>query len=495
LLLGISFSLLAQTVDTLGKKRAYGTLHSEDLKQYVETLTSREFFGREVGSNGANKAAAFISTFYGQNGLEDSVNENSKYLQPFRIWREVAGEASIIVGKSTFSSPTDIILRHGELSSAETLKVVFVGFGDSNNFDSLDIKGKAVLLLTKESLSSYGYATYDKLKANHCAVVFVINPYHPERFDQLIKSSKEDQAGRRYQLENEKNEAETSASKVTEIYLSSDAAKAISGVDVAELLQLAEKSKGGDRSAIRTLAMQDVLVTASKVKERAIGYNVVGVISGTDKAKEVVAITAHYDHLGGHDGVYYPGADDNASGVASLLEIAQAFRAAEQAGYRPRRTIAFIAFSGEESGLLGSKYLVAHNPLSGKQFVANINLDMVGRQDPKMDNTKYLYATTDRGDSFLYSLADSLSKADSSVDLSLSKGNYMFFFGSDQYSFYTAGIPSLLFFRGLHADYHQPSDTADKLNYNTMVRIARLAFDMVWNLSDRTDLSKNMVTR
>ena len=75
---------------------------------------------------------------------------------------------------------------------------------------------------------------------------------------------------------------------------------------------------------------------------------------------------------------------------------------------------------------------------------------MVGRQDPKMDNTKYLYATTDRGDSFLYSLADSLSKADSSVDLSLSKGNYMFFFGSDQYSFYTAGIPSLLFFRGLH---------------------------------------------
>ena len=116
LLLGISFSLLAQTVDTLGKKRAYGTLHSEDLKQYVETLTSREFFGREVGSNGANKAAAFISTFYGQNGLEDSVNENSKYLQPFRIWREVAGEASIIVGKSTFSSPTDIILRHDNLT-------------------------------------------------------------------------------------------------------------------------------------------------------------------------------------------------------------------------------------------------------------------------------------------------------------------------------------------------------------------------------------------
>ncbi|HUX54511.1 MAG TPA: M20/M25/M40 family metallo-hydrolase [Williamwhitmania sp.] len=488
----VNLSVDAQPIDTVGKRAGYNTIKVEDLRNYVTVLASREFFGREVGSEGANKAASYLTSFFRENGLRDSAKGRTGYQQPFRIIREGATEGKLEVGGQSFSSPMDIVVRHGELSSKMALKVVFAGFGDDHDFDSLDIKGKAVLILAKESLTSFGYSTYDKLKANHCPVVFVINLYHPERYAQVRKSSEDEQAGKRYLLENRSTSGDTASTKITEIYLSNRAAKAICGIEISDLLKLAEKSKAGEPSVLRKLSLGEVSVIAPKKKDRGIGYNIVGIIHGTDKASEVVAITAHYDHLGGRDSVYFPGADDNASGVSSIMEIAQAFNAAAIKGFRPRRTIAFIAFSGEESGLLGSTYFVQHNPLAGCHFVADVNLDMVGRQDSKMDNPNYLYATTDQTTKFLYTLADSLSRVDTGIALNLSKGKYMFFFGSDQYSFYSAGVPSILFFRGLHADYHQPTDTPDKLNYTSMVKITRLAFDTVWDLSCRNQIPKNV---
>lgn len=491
----VSLSANAQSVDTIGKSAGYNAIKTEDLKAYVTVLASRDFFGREIGSDGANKAATYLASFFEANGLLDTAKGKSGYQQPFRVFRDAAGEASLKVGGQTFSSPADVIVRHGEVPKEETLKVVLAGFGDSHDFDSLDIKGKAVFLLAKESLTSYGYATYDKLKANQCPVVFIINPYHLERFDQVRKSTEEAQQERRFQLESGAADKQANTIRTAELYLSAKAAKAIMGLDISELLAIAERSSKGEANVLRSFPLREVSVVAPDNKEIANGYNVVGIIPGSDKANEVVAITAHYDHLGGHDDVYFPGADDNASGVSSIMEIAKAFNAAVKNGFKPHRTIAFIAFSGEESGLLGSKYFVEHNPLNGCHLVADVNLDMVGRQDAKMDIPSYLYATTDQSNNFLYSLADSLSKADSAVGLSLSKGNYMFFFGSDQYSFYSAGIPSILFFRGLHKDYHKPTDTPEKLDYSSMARIARLAYDTVWNLSCRNQIPKNGVAK
>ena len=111
------------------------------------------------------------------------------------------------------------------------------------------------------------------------------------------------------------------------------------------------------------------------------GQNVAGLLIGDDLKKEIVVISAHYDHLGRAEGVVYPGADDNGSGTATVLSIAAVFDSLAQAGIKPRRTLLFVLFSGEERALIESQYFIANSPVSPTQFVADLNVDMVGRVD------------------------------------------------------------------------------------------------------------------
>jgi hypothetical protein len=199
-------------------------------------------------------------------------------------------------------------------------------------------------------------------------------------------------------------------------------------------------------------------------------WNVVGAVPGSDPAlrSQWVFVTAHYDHLGGGGGTVYPGADDNASGTAALLE---AMRLLRHAG--PRRSIAFLAVSGEEEGLLGSEAFLASSPMPLDAIKADINLDMVGRGRPGE-----LHIMPARRPGYVTTLTREARARAAAHGVKLSAGLEDYWRRSDHYSFARRGIPALCFNSGLHRDYHQPSDTPDKINYGSLARVVAIVRDL-----------------
>src|SRR6185436_15008187 len=216
------------------------------------------------------------------------------------------------------------------------------------------------------------------------------------------------------------------------------------------------------------------------IRKEVEAKNVIAVLEGEGPlANETIVVGAHYDHLGmGGEGSLAPwttaihnGADDNASGTSTLLEVATRLA---QSGKKPRRRIVFMAFSGEERGLLGSAYYVRNPRFPLETTVAMYNLDMVGRLK---DNKLAIYGTgtAKHFDAMVDELAGKLG-------FTLAK--YEGGFGqSDHSSFYSKKVPVLHFFTGTHPDYHRPSDDSDKLNIEGMRRVA----DMVVEIVQRTD--------
>ncbi len=200
--------------------------------------------------------------------------------------------------------------------------------------------------------------------------------------------------------------------------------------------------------------------------------NLVGVIPGTDPAlaSEYVLVSAHYDHIGlASNGGYYPGADDNASGTAGLLEMATLLK-----GTPPKRSILFLACSGEEKGLLGSAAFASAPPVSLSKIVANVNLDMLGR-----NATRTLYITPAAVSGQVTTLVTKARELVKTKDLDLSKGIDQYWRQSDHYTFAQRSIPVIFFNSGDHADVHQVTDTTSKIDYVKMTRAVDLARDLV----------------
>jgi hypothetical protein len=202
----------------------------------------------------------------------------------------------------------------------------------------------------------------------------------------------------------------------------------------------------------------------------ATAHDVVGILPGNDPAlgAEYVFITAHFDHLGLRGGELYPGADDNASGTAALLETMRLLRHSQ-----PRRTIAFLATSGEEEGLLGSDAFLAKATVPLSAIKADVNLDMVGR-----GRKGELHVMPARMKGYITTLTRDAREAAAAHGLQLSAGMDEFWEDSDHYSFTRRGIPAISLITGLHEDYHQPTDTPDKIDYAKLEKVVRIARDL-----------------
>ena len=219
------------------------------------------------------------------------------------------------------------------------------------------------------------------------------------------------------------------------------------------------------------------------------GQNVAGLLIGTDLKHELVIISAHYDHLGRVNGQAYPGADDNASGTASVLSIAATFDSLARVGIRPRRSILFVLFSGEEGGLIGSLYFVANFPMPLNPIVCDLNVDMVGRIDnAHRKKPDYCYLIAGPKDDIL---REAVARANQqSINLELSRDfdtqsdPHQYFYRSDHYNFAKQGIPVLFFTNGEHPDYHKPTDTADRINYELLQKRATLVFQTAWLMAN-----------
>lgn len=229
--------------------------------------------------------------------------------------------------------------------------------------------------------------------------------------------------------------------------------------------------------------------------------NVVAYIEGIEKPEEVLVISAHYDHLGIEDDQIYYGADDDGSGTVALMEMAQAFKMAAKDGFGPKRSILFLHLTAEEIGLQGSRFYTENPIFQLSKTIANLNIDMIGRVDaPHENNSNYLYLIgTDRLSKELHLLSEKVNETFFNLDIDYrfndedDKNRY--YYRSDHYNFALHNIPVIFYFNGEHEDYHQPTDTPDKINYPLLEKRTQLIFATAWQLANRENrliLNENM---
>lgn len=214
-------------------------------------------------------------------------------------------------------------------------------------------------------------------------------------------------------------------------------------------------------------------------------------IEGSEKPDEVVVVSAHYDHVGMKNGEIYNGADDDGSGTVGLIEIAQAFQKAKKEGHGPKRSVLILHVTGEEHGLHGSRFY-SENPIFPlKNTVADVNIDMIGRQDDlHPNNNNYVYVIgSDYLSTDLYNICEEMNKKYTKMELDYKYNDKAdknrYYYRSDHYNFAKNGIPSVFFFNGTHADYHKPTDTVDKIDFIALKKRTQLAFITAWEIANR----------
>jgi Zn-dependent M28 family amino/carboxypeptidase len=219
--------------------------------------------------------------------------------------------------------------------------------------------------------------------------------------------------------------------------------------------------------------------------------NVVAIIPGSVWPQEYIVLSAHYDHVGAKGDTIYNGADDDGSGTVALLEIAQAFKKAQEKGMGPKRSLVFLHVTGEEIGLYGSRYYTENPIYPLEQTVCNLNTDMIGRIDPnKAGNDNYIYLIgSDKLSQELHDLSEQVNQEFSQMELDYTFNDEndpnRFYYRSDHYNFAKNNVPIIFYFNGVHEDYHQPSDTPDKIEYPLMAKRTQLIFHTAWEVANQ----------
>lgn len=218
--------------------------------------------------------------------------------------------------------------------------------------------------------------------------------------------------------------------------------------------------------------------------------NILAFIEGSEKPNEILVVSAHYDHIGTRGGVVYNGADDDGSGTVAVMQMAKAFQEAKSKGKGPKRSVLFLHVTGEEHGLFGSDYYTQNPVFPLANTVANLNIDMIGRDDPANRGKQYVYVI---GSEMLSSELKTINEASNNKTVKLEL-NYKYddpndpdrlYYRSDHYNFAKNNIPVAFFFDGIHEDYHKPTDTPDKIDYPLLQKRTQLVFTTAWELANR----------
>ncbi len=486
LLLAILVTGMAQAQKIADPKPFASTISRDDLKKHLYIVAGKDFEGRETATEGQRKAAAYIENYFKSLGLLPG--NKTEYQMYYPVYRDSLTSAGLAVNGQQFQLDQDFAVNTSgnHTESIYASEVVFAGYGISDStrddYKGLDVKGKVVILLNGEpadhKLSPMARRFNPKLQAalkNGALAVLI------------IQTKFEGNSGAR------KGNMYLSAYKKTILpntfYVSEKITEAIMGGDYAA-------AKSGNIQPKTYSA--NIMLQYDKSTEQLQSSDVLGFLEGTDLKDQVVVISAHYDHLGKRDSVIYYGADDDGSGTVSILEIAEAFAKAKAAGKGPRRSILFLANSGEEKGLWGSEYYSEHPAYPLDKTTVDLNIDMIGRIDPNRkaaDTTNYVYIVGDdklSSDLHTISVAQNKKYTKLELDYKFNDPNdpQRIYYRSDHYNFAKKGVPIIFYFDGIHKDYHMPSDTPDKINYDIMEKRAQLVFYTAWDMANRNDMLK-----
>ena len=491
-------------------QQASDGIRAENIKAQMKFLAGDDLQGRNAGSREGRIAAEYIASEFMRMGLEP-VGDDHTYFQNFDTERatvDAAGTALILIRpgmEKSFLYGTDFNMQwEPQTNNPEdiTAQVVFAGYGVDapeygySDLKGVDLHGKIALVLAREpqasdpksrfrgnwdTLHSYPWHKIEVLRKAGAIGVLMVDPAEARR-PERIPSAPADylQAGPRYAQSLTTGLWDLSAFSIEPSV--ADQMLADTGKHVADLKKEIDQTYKANSFVIPNLTV--TMKKAFSGREVLHARNVVGLLRGTDPAlkDEVVVITAHYDHGGVLHGRIYRGADDNASGTIGVLDIADAYVTGK---VKPKRSLLFVVFDAEERGLLGSFYYVDHPLVPLQKTVANLNMDMIGRDEESQ--TWHTTADQNRNSvnivGTLYSpdLRSAIEKSDREVGLKLdykTDGDdpESWFARSDHFGFAEKSIPVVLFNTGEHPDYHTENDTWDRIDYPKMEKIVRLVF-------------------
>ncbi len=505
------FSLLDCRLAASASTQTSPDIRAEDLRLHVFTLASDAMEGRLTGTAGEQAATAYVASVFRELGLKPAGNDGT-FFQSFPFTAGVSlgtGNRLVVAGKARAEELCNVDKDWRPLSFSKTgvipsSEVVFAGYGivapatdgqpEYDSYVHLDVKDKWVMVFRylpegvtpelRQHLNHYAPLRFKAVAARDRGArgLIMVSGPNTQVKEQLAPLS---------------FDASPAGTSIAALTVTDPVAEQLLKPSGKTLKELQDQLDAGQPMMGMLIPDRTVSATIVIQQEKKTGRNVIARLHGEHpKGAPVLIIGAHVDHLGRGDGasslerenekgqIHY-GADDNASGVAGLLEIAQYLAALQAKGQlRLRRDIFFAAWSGEELGLLGSSYFTRTFGGERKErtslrsaVAAYLNMDMIGRLDKNL-------IVQGVGSSSVW--LNMLDRCNASIGLSITTQNESYL-PTDATSFYLKEAPILNAFTGAHADYHTPRDTADKLNYDGAEKITRLFAAIATTLATQAD--------
>lgn len=501
-----------------GQQKILNSITENDLEAHLGFIASDQLQGRNFFTevNGLGIAASYLKSQIQIIGLKPGAEDYSQVVEmvstrpdPENTYIGIKNASGAVVKNHSVcgftASPEDETMQ-GE--------VVFAGYGwtDSktgyNDLEGVDLKDKIVMIMSRnpQAVADTSGKGIDELlemgklspifKSGAKAIIFAVDPLNQDTgFYQMVQRYT---SQGRFSLKSENREPIPFPGKY--YFIGNSLADELLKDENTTLEQLQKKINETGKPS--SFLIKDVTAELhfGKITTNISGENVIGIIEGSDPElkNECVVLTAHYDHLGVDDsGQVFNGADDNASGAAVLLEIADAFSKLKK---KPARSIVFAWVTAEEKGLIGSKYYTQNPVFPLAKTVACLNFDMVGRVAPEgseiansqgkeLIGREGIYLVTGNKSTGLDKISDEVgAKIGLKPDRSMAD---MFLSGSDHYHFYKNGIPVVGVSTGLHADYHTTSDDIEKLDFAKMKKVAEFGFLVAYKVAN----DKNQVIK
>ncbi|MDA2926460.1 M28 family peptidase [Acidobacteria bacterium AH-259-G07] len=522
----LSFAvLLAITGPDHPSAEAIESITMADLKSHLYFLASDEMRGRDVNTVSNEIASRYLAHRFELMGLKPV--ENDSYFQYFSLVRAKLSEPNRLEIQHSQSPLSTIAILKKDFvpwtfsaNARVSAPLVFVGYGITalehryDDYHGIDVRGTIVVMMNHEPgekdpnspfeglvHSEYNRVLYKILNAQaHGAVGAIFIPdeaNHPRtNFSRTLRSVwPEDALRERYSLKLWSDQV-----KIPALHVSREIAGALVESSKTSVEKIQKKIDQGYQPHSFPLLGVEATVETAVIRSETRVRNVLAYLPGSDPRlkDEVVIVSAHFDHVGSRKGEVFNGADDNASGTVGLLEVAEAYALSSE---KPKRSMLFVGWNAEERGLLGSRYYVERPTFPLEKTTAVFQMDMIGRNeevpDPQNSRFRGLEKQTaeenansvnvmgySRSQDLRHLVVQNNQRIGLDVRFRYDNNTINLLRRSDNWPFLINGVPALFFHTGLHPDYHQPTDTPDKINYSKMEKIVRLVFLSSWNAAN-----------
>ncbi len=471
------------------------SITTDDLDYHVYNLASDTMQGRKNGTPGQERAAEYIKDFFIDEQILFPV-ELDDYFQNYTVTQNNMPIVTFETDLASYKYGEDFIsfFPHDTIDINQD-KIIYAGYGIEdykyNDYAYQDVKGKVVLIAGGEPKDSYGnyiisggkrrsewsadpihsYILKRNAALKHGAKALLI--YDPENTEYFWRNFKK-------KFENKKLSVSAKYDSLYDFFIKKEMFAGLTGYDDPRDMSYDRKTRK------LTVPVKIYYQNTNKVTK---SKNVIGWIEGDEKKEEYIVIISHYDGLGTKNGTVYPGANDNASGVAASFEIAEAFRYAIDSGFVPKRSLVFVHFSGKEEDMIGSKYYIKHPVVPLEKTKAVVELHQLGRlkNEEEMGEFFPVYISTDRFKNYdIRKKIDDINAYNDHIKIHYNAE----YAPSDFLQFKTMDVPVIYYYGGSFKDYHEPTDMPENVSYEVLNKRTNFIFQVIWELANDKKLSK-----